>query len=141
MKATIETRRGTIEVELYEADAPKTVANFAKLAGEGFYDDLEWHRIEKDFVCQTGCPEGTGTGGPGYTIEDEPNAHRHLTGTLSMANTGEPNSGGSQFFLCHRPLPELDGKHTVFGRLTKGLDVLYKLKKGDSLDAISVTAD
>ncbi|MFT7622832.1 MAG: peptidyl-prolyl cis-trans isomerase B (cyclophilin B), partial [Myxococcota bacterium] len=103
--ATLETRRGPIEVELYEVHAPKTVANFLKLAGEGFYTDRVWHRVVENAVVQTGCPNGDGSGDAGYTIADEPNALKHLTGTLSMANTGEPNTGGSQFFICVRPLP------------------------------------
>ena len=122
--ATITTSLGTVEVELYPEDAPKTVANFTKLAGEGFYDGLVFHRVIPDFMVQGGCPEGTGTGGPGYTFEDEPNDHKVARGALAMANAG-PNTNGSQFFIVTAgACPWLDGKHTVFGRVTAGMDVV-----------------
>ena len=133
--ARIETDYGAIEVELYDADAPKTVANFLALAERHFYDNLVFHRVISDFMIQGGCPEGTGRGGPGYNVVDEfdGNPHTHLTGSLSMANKGAPNSGGSQFFICHRPLEHLNGKHTVFGRVIRGIDLIYRVKAGDKL--------
>jgi peptidyl-prolyl cis-trans isomerase B (cyclophilin B) len=122
--ATLHTNHGPIEVELHEADAPKTVANFTKLAGEGFYDRVIFHRIIPDFMIQGGDPTGTGTGGPGYTFEDEFNDHKVVRGALAMANAG-PNTNGSQFFIVTTEAASwLDGKHTVFGRVTNGLDVV-----------------
>jgi cyclophilin family peptidyl-prolyl cis-trans isomerase len=127
-QATMTTSEGPITIELFDADAPKTVANFKKLAGDGFYDGLIFHRVIKDFMIQGGCPEGTGTGGPGYTFEDEFNDHKVVRGALAMANAG-PNTNGSQFFLV--TVPEagwLDGKHTVFGQITEGMDVVDKIE-------------
>jgi cyclophilin family peptidyl-prolyl cis-trans isomerase len=122
--ATIETNHGVIELELFTDDAPETVANFTKLAGEGFYDGLIFHRVIPDFMIQGGCPHGTGTGGPGYTFADEPNDHRIVRGTLAMANAG-PNTNGSQFFIVTaEATPWLDGKHTAFGQVTSGMDVV-----------------
>ncbi len=122
--ATLQTNHGAVELELHEADAPKTVANFTKLAGEGFYDGLAFHRVIPDFMIQGGCPRGDGTGGPGYTFEDEQNEHRIVRGALAMANSG-PNTNGSQFFIVTADeCPWLDGKHTVFGRVTNGMDVV-----------------
>jgi peptidyl-prolyl cis-trans isomerase B (cyclophilin B) len=127
-QATMQTSEGTIGLELFDEDAPKTVANFKKLAGEGFYDGLIFHRVIKDFMIQGGCPQGTGTGGPGYTFEDEFNDHKVERGALAMANAG-PNTNGSQFFLVTTAAaPWLDGKHTVFGRVTDGMDVVDKLE-------------
>ena len=112
----MHTNAGAIELELFDEDAPKTVANFRKLATDGFYDGLAFHRIIKDFMIQGGCPQGTGTGGPGYTFEDEINEHKIVRGALAMANAG-PNTNGSQFFIVTAgECPWLDGKHTVFGR-------------------------
>src|SRR5439155_6919531 len=123
-QATMQTNAGTIGLELFDEDAPKTVANFKKLAGEGFYDGLIFHRVIKDFMVQGGCPQGTGTGGPGYTFEDEINDHKIVRGALAMANAG-PNTNGSQFFVVTtEAAPWLDGKHTVFGRVTDGMDVV-----------------
>jgi cyclophilin family peptidyl-prolyl cis-trans isomerase len=123
-QATMQTNAGTIGLELFDEDAPKTVANFKKLAGEGFYDGLIFHRVIKDFMIQGGCPQGTGTGGPGYEFEDEINEHKIVRGALAMANAG-PNTNGSQFFLVTtEAAPWLDGKHTVFGRVTDGMDVV-----------------
>jgi peptidyl-prolyl cis-trans isomerase B (cyclophilin B) len=123
-QATLQTNAGTIGLELFDEDAPKTVANFKKLAGEGFYDGLIFHRVIKDFMIQGGCPQGTGTGGPGYEFEDEINEHKIVRGALAMANAG-PNTNGSQFFLVTtEAAPWLDGKHTVFGRVTDGMDVV-----------------
>ncbi len=122
--ATIETNLGTIQLELFTDDAPETVGNFTKLAGEGFYDGLVFHRVIPDFMIQGGCPQGTGTGGPGYTFDDEPNDHPIVRGTLAMANAG-PNTNGSQFFIVTaEATPWLDGKHTAFGQVTSGMDVV-----------------
>jgi len=122
--ATLHTNAGEITVELFDEDAPKTVENFRKLAGEGFYDGLLFHRVISDFMIQGGCPEGTGTGGPGYTFEDEINEHKIVRGALAMANAG-PNTNGSQFFIVTtEAAPWLDGKHTVFGQVTDGMDAV-----------------
>jgi cyclophilin family peptidyl-prolyl cis-trans isomerase len=127
--ATIQTTEGTVVLELFDDDAPSTVANFRKLAGEGFYDELTFHRIIKGFMIQGGCPEGTGTGGPGYTFDDELNEHRIVRGVFAMANAG-PNTNGSQFFIVTADAcPWLDGKHTVFGRVTEGMDVVDALER------------
>src|SRR5690242_8355040 len=126
--ATMTTNHGDIEFELFDEDAPKTVDNFRKLARDGFYDGLIFHRIIKDFMIQGGCPQGTGTGGPGYTFEDEFNNHKVVRGALAMANAG-PNTNGSQFFIVTADAcPWLDGKHTVFGQVTDGMDVVVKLE-------------
>jgi cyclophilin family peptidyl-prolyl cis-trans isomerase len=123
MNATLQTNHGSIEVELFSADAPKTVDNFAKLAREGFYDGLIFHRVIPDFMIQGGDPSGTGSGGPGYSFEDEFNQHKVERGALAMANAG-PNTNGSQFFIVTaEACPWLDGKHTVFGRVTSGMEV------------------
>jgi cyclophilin family peptidyl-prolyl cis-trans isomerase len=124
----MHTSAGAIELELFDDDAPKTVANFRKLAGDGFYDGLMFHRIIKEFMLQGGCPEGTGTGGPGYTFEDEINQHKVERGALAMANSG-PNTNGSQFFIVTaRECPWLDGKHTVFGRVLGSMDAVDALE-------------
>jgi cyclophilin family peptidyl-prolyl cis-trans isomerase len=126
--ATMQTSEGTISLELYDEDAPKTVENFRKLAADGFYDGLSFHRVIKDFMIQGGCPQGTGTGGPGYTFEDEINSHKIVRGALAMANAG-PNTNGSQFFIVTAgECPWLDGKHTVFGSVSDGLDVVDRLE-------------
>ena len=125
--ATIDTSMGTIELELYPDDAPETVANFEKLAGDGFYDGLIFHRVIPDFMIQGGCPVGDGTGGPGYTFEDEPSGHPVARGALAMANAG-PNTNGSQFFIVTADAcPWLDGKHTVFGQVASGQDVVDRI--------------
>jgi cyclophilin family peptidyl-prolyl cis-trans isomerase len=125
--AAIRTTEGVIVFELFDDDAPKTVANFKKLAREGFYEGLTFHRIIKDFMAQGGCPQGTGTGGPGYQFEDEFNEHKVVRGALAMANSG-PNTNGSQFFIVTADeAPWLDGKHTVFGQVVEGEDVLERL--------------
>ena len=122
--ATIETNHGTIQLELFDEEAPETVANFRKLASEGFYDGLVFHRVIGNFMIQGGCPNGTGTGGPGYTFDDEFNEHPIVRGTLAMANAG-PNTNGSQFFIVTaEATPWLDGKHTAFGRVLDGMDVI-----------------
>ena len=122
--ATMNTTQGAIAFELFDDDAPKTVQNFRKLAGDGFYDGIIFHRVIRDFMIQGGCPQGTGTGGPGYTFEDEFNSHKVVRGALAMANAG-PNTNGSQFFIVTtQAAPWLDGKHTVFGQVTAGMDVV-----------------
>jgi len=128
-KATMKTSEGDITLELYDEDAPETVANFVKLGKAGFYDGLNFHRIIPDFMIQGGCPEGTGTGGPGYTFDDEFNQHKVERGALAMANAG-PDTNGSQFFIVTaQACPWLDGKHTVFGKVTDGMDVVDKIEK------------
>jgi peptidyl-prolyl cis-trans isomerase B (cyclophilin B) len=130
--ATIQTTEGPIVFELFDEDAPKTVENFRKLASDGFYDGLTFHRVIKDFMIQGGCPQGTGTGGPGYTFEDEINDHKVVRGALAMANAG-PDTNGSQFFIVTTAAaPWLDGKHTVFGQVTDGIDVVDKLEGVDT---------
>src|SRR5947199_10791239 len=128
-QATMQTSEGTIGLEFFDEDAPKTVANFRKLASEGFYDGIIFHRVIKDFMIQGGCPKGTGTGGPGYTFEDEFNQHKIVRGALAMANAG-PNTNGSQFFIVTTDsAPWLDGKHTVFGRVTDGMDAVDAIER------------
>jgi peptidyl-prolyl cis-trans isomerase B (cyclophilin B) len=127
--ATMHTSAGPIELEFFDDDAPKTVENFRKLATDGFYDGLIFHRVIPDFMVQGGCPEGTGTGGPGYTFEDEFNQHKIERGALAMANAG-PNTNGSQFFIVTTDAaPWLDGKHTVFGRVTSGMDAVDAIER------------
>ena len=129
--ATLHTSEGSIEIELFPEDAPKTVANFTKLAADGFYDGLIFHRVIPDFMIQGGCPQGIGTGGPGYQFEDEFNDHKVVRGALAMANSG-PNTNGSQFFIVTaEATPWLDGKHTVFGQVTKGQDVVDRIQHVD----------
>jgi peptidyl-prolyl cis-trans isomerase B (cyclophilin B) len=123
-QATIHTNHGAIELELFDDDAPKTVENFRKLASDGFYDGIIFHRVIKDFMIQGGCPQGLGSGGPGYTFEDEINPHKVVRGALAMANAG-PNTNGSQFFIVTTDAaPWLDGKHTVFGQVTSGMEIV-----------------
>jgi len=130
----MHTNHGTIELELFDADAPKTVENFRKLAADGFYDGITFHRVIPDFMIQGGCPQGTGTGGPGYTFEDEINPHKVVRGALAMANAG-PNTNGSQFFIVTAPsAPWLDGKHTVFGQVTAGMEAV------DAIEALPTDA-
>ena len=137
--ATIETNRGTIRIQLHDDKVPKTVANFEKLAGDNFYDGLKFHRVIDDFMVQTGCPQGTGTGGPGYQFEDEfhPELRHTGPGVLSMANAG-PNTNGSQFFITHVATPWLDGKHSVFGQVIEGQDVVNQIKQGDTMTSVSI---
>ena len=144
-QATLHTSEGSIEIELFSEDAPKTVENFSKLAGEGFYDGLIFHRVIPDFMIQGGCPEGIGTGGPGYKFEDEFNDHKVVKGALAMANSG-PNTNGSQFFIVTaEATPWLDGKHTVFGQVTAGQDVVDRIqlveRDGRDKPKTSVTLD
>lgn len=137
--ATIDTSRGTIKLKLHADKAPKTVANFEKLAKEGFYNGLKFHRVIENFMIQTGCPQGTGTGGPGYKFADEfhPDLKHSGSGVLSMANSG-PNTNGSQFFITHVPTPWLDGKHSVFGQVIEGQDVVNAIKQGDVMKSVTI---
>ena len=140
--ATIETNKGTIRVRLEDGKVPKTVENFEKLAKQGFYNGLKFHRVIADFMIQTGCPQGTGIGGPGYKFGDE--FHKELKhngpGVLSMANSG-PNTNGSQFFITHVATPWLDGKHSVFGRVLEGQDVVDSIAQGDKMLKVSVSVE
>ncbi len=138
--ATFETSRGNIEVELFAKEAPKTVNNFVFLAREGFYDGTIFHRVIDNFMIQGGDPTGTGRGGPGYKFEDEfkGNPHKHKVGTLSMANAG-PGTNGSQFFITHIATDWLDGKHTVFGDVRSGQDVVNAIKQGDTLKSVKIS--
>jgi len=145
--ATIETSRGTIVAELFDEEVPGTVENFAKLANSNFYDGLRFHRVIPNFMIQGGCPFSkdandprAGTGGPGYKIKCETsrNVHKHVAGTLSMAHAGK-DTGGSQFFICHGPQPHLDGKHTVFGQVTTGQDIVNEIRKNDQITSIRVS--
>ena len=141
LTAHFDTSRGLIKVELFADKAPLTVANFVNLAQRGFYDGLNFHRVIADFMIQGGCPEGSGRGGPGYRFEDETNnGVRHERGVLSMANAG-PNTNGSQFFITHIKTDWLDGKHTVFGKVTEGLDVVDSVKQGDLINKITIEGD
>ena len=136
--ALIKTSMGDMTAELYPKDAPNTVKNFVDLANKGFYDGLSFHRVIPNFVVQGGCPYGTGTGGPGYTIKCETagNPHKHQAGSLSMAHAGK-DTGGSQFFICHSPQPHLDGKHTVFGK-TEDMDVVNAIRKDDKILSVKI---
>lgn len=141
MQATMSTSEGDIVFELYPNEAPKTVENFTKLAKDGFYDGLTFHRIISDFMIQGGCPEGTGRGGPGYTFEDEFNEHKVVRGALAMANAG-PNTNGSQFFIVTKEDASwLDGKHTVFGKVIEGLDVVDSIRQGDAIKSVKIEGD
>jgi len=140
--ATFETDKGTIRIELFDDKTPKTVANFEKLVTKKFYDGLIFHRVIADFMIQGGCPEGRGTGGPGYKFEDEfhPSLKHDGPGVLSMANAG-PNTNGSQFFITHVATPWLDGKHSVFGKVIDGQDVVDAIKQGDKMTKVTVTVE
>ena len=139
--AHFDTDRGAIRVELAAEQAPLTVANFVNLAQRGFYDGLTFHRVIPDFMIQGGCPRGTGTGGPGYKFEDETrNGLKHERGVLSMANAG-PNTNGSHFFITHVATPWLDGKHTVFGKVVEGLDVVDAIAQGDAIHSVKIEGD
>ena len=133
----MKTEKGDIHIEFFDEDAPNTVKNFKDLIQDGFYDGLNFHRVIPNFVIQGGCPNGTGTGGPGYHIPCEINTQKHLAGSLSMAHAGK-DTGGSQFFICHSPQPHLDGVHTVFGK-TSDMDVVNSIEPGDRM--ISVVVD
>lgn len=140
--ATFETNKGTIRIELFDDKTPKTVGNFEKLCEKKYYDGLTFHRVIPDFMIQGGCPQGTGTGGPGYTFEDEfdPDLKHDGPGVLSMANAG-PNTNGSQFFITHLATPHLDGKHSVFGKVIEGQDVVDSIEKDDKMETVRVTEE
>ena len=141
LNATFDTDRGPIKVELKPEQAPLTVANFVNLARRGFYDGLNFHRVIGDFMIQGGCPQGSGTGGPGYKFEDEArNGLGHERGVLSMANAG-PNTNGSQFFITHVATPWLDGKHTVFGKVVDGMDAVDAVRQGDKIKSVTIEGD
>ena len=141
LTATFDTDRGPIKVELKPEQAPLTVANFVNLARRGFYDGLNFHRVIGDFMIQGGCPQGSGTGGPGYKFEDEArNGLGHERGVLSMANAG-PNTNGSQFFITHVATPWLDGKHTVFGKVVDGMDAVDAVRQGDKIKSVTIEGD
>ncbi len=136
--AILETTKGTIKFELYETEAPITTKNFIDLAQKGFYNGLTFHRVIRGFMIQGGCPKGDGTGGPGYTIRDEFHPKlKHTKGAVSMANAG-PNTGGSQFFITEAPQPHLDGKHSVFGQVKEGQNVVESIKKGDKIIKVTI---
>ena len=141
MKAIITTNKGVMTAELYAEETPITVSNFVKLAKDGYYNGLTWHRVLPNFVIQGGCPQGTGTGGPGYTIDCEVTAEKqvHDRGVLSMAHAGR-NTGGSQFFVCHSKegTSHLDGNHTCFGKVVDGVDVVDDIRVGDTIDSIVI---
>jgi peptidyl-prolyl cis-trans isomerase B (cyclophilin B) len=137
-RAIMETDKGTITLEMFDDDAPGTVQNFVDLANNGFYDGLNFHRVIPSFMVQGGCPNGNGTGGPGYTIKCEINSNKHEAGSLSMAHRG-PDTGGSQFFICHSPQPHLDGVHTVFGK-TEDMDVVNAIRQGDKIVSVKIEA-
>ena len=141
-QAIFETSKGTIRLELFEDKTPKTVDNFESLCEKQFYDGLTFHRVIPDFMIQGGCPEGTGTGGPGYRFEDEfhPELRHDGPGVLSMANAG-PNTNGSQFFITHVPCPHLDGRHSVFGKVLEGQDVDDSIEQGDIMTTVRVVGD
>lgn len=138
-RATIETNRGPLTLDLYPEHAPKTVNNFVFLARQGYYDGVSFHRVIDDFVVQGGDPTGSGMGGPGYSFEDETDGNplKHETGVISMANAG-PNTNGSQFFITHSPQAHLDGRHTVFGKVVEGMDTVNQIQAGDVMEKVSV---
>jgi peptidyl-prolyl cis-trans isomerase B (cyclophilin B) len=135
-RAIMETEKGTINLLLFDADAPNTVKNFVELAEKGFYDGLSFHRVIPNFMIQGGCPKGNGTGGPGYKIKCEINSNKHLAGTLSMAHAGR-DTGGSQFFICHSPQSHLDGVHTTFGK-TEDMSVVNAIRQGDKIISLKI---
>lgn len=135
--AVIETNKGKLVLELFAKNVPKTVNNFVFLAREGFYDGVTFHRVIPGFMAQGGDPTGTGSGSPGYKFADEFTSHKHVTGAVSMANAGS-NTNGSQFFICYAPQSHLDGKHSVFGQLTEGMDVLKKIENGDVMQKVTI---
>ncbi len=132
---------GEIRLEFYAEDAPKTVENFVTLAKKGFYNGLNFHRVVPDFVVQGGCPKGNGTGGPGYQIKAEFNKQKHLRGTLAMARSQDPDSAGSQFYICYGTTPHLDGQYTVFGRVVSGMEHVDRIKQGDKMTSVAITEE
>jgi len=130
-----------IRLEFFPADAPKTVANFVTLAKKGFYNNLTFHRVVPDFVVQGGCPKGDGTGGPGHTVPAEFNKQKHVRGTLAMARSQDPNSAGSQLYICYGPTPHLDGNYTVFGKVTSGIEHVDRIKQGDRMKSVAIVEE
>ena len=132
---------GEIRLEFYPEDAPKTVENFVTLAKKGFYNGLNFHRVVPDFVVQGGCPKGNGTGGPGYQIKAEFNKQKHVRGTLAMARSQDPDSAGSQFYICYGTTSHLDGQYTVFGRVVSGMEHVDRIKQGDKMTSVTITEE
>ncbi|OLD38620.1 MAG: peptidylprolyl isomerase [Candidatus Rokubacteria bacterium 13_1_40CM_2_68_8] len=132
---------GEIRLEFYPEDAPKTVENFVTLAKKGFYNGLNFHRVVADFVVQGGCPKGTGTGGPGYQIKAEFNKQKHVRGTVAMARSQDPDSAGSQFYICYGSTPHLDGQYTVFGHVVSGMELVDRIKQGDRMTSVAITEE
>jgi peptidyl-prolyl cis-trans isomerase B (cyclophilin B) len=130
-----------IRLELYPADAPKTVDNFVTLAKKGFYNNLTFHRVVPDFVVQGGCPKGNGTGGPGYQIKAEFNKQKHLRGTVAMARSQDPDSAGCQFYICYGATPHLDGQYTVFGKVVAGMELVDRIKQGDRMTSVAIVEE
>ena len=140
--ATITLEKGgEIQLEFYPEDAPKTVENFVTLAKKGFYNGLNFHRVVPDFVVQGGCPKGNGTGGPGYQIKAEFSKQKHVRGTLAMARSQDPDSAGSQFYICYGATPHLDGQYTVFGRVVSGMEHVDRIKQGDKMTSITIAEE
>lgn len=134
-RISMKTSKGEMIIELFQDAAPNTVKNFLDLTNKGYYNGLTYHRVIPNFMIQGGCPHGTGTGGPGYKINCEINPNKHQRGSLSMAHAG-PNTGGSQFFICHSAQPHLDGVHTVFGKVVEGIEVVDKIQKDDKMEEV-----
>jgi len=132
---------GEIRMEFYPAEAPKTVENFVTLAKKGFYNGLTFHRVVPDFVVQGGCPKGNGTGGPGYQIKAEFNKQKHVRGTVAMARSQDPDSAGSQFYICYGSTPHLDGQYTVFGHVVSGMELVDRIKQGDRMTSVTITEE
>jgi peptidyl-prolyl cis-trans isomerase B (cyclophilin B) len=140
--ATITLEKGgEIRLEFYPEDAPKTVENFVTLAKKGFYNGLNFHRVVPDFVVQGGCPKGNGTGGPGYQIKAEFNKQKHMRGTLAMARSQDPDSAGSQFYICYGATPHLDGQYTVFGRVVSGMELVDRIQQGDKMTSVTIAEE
>jgi peptidyl-prolyl cis-trans isomerase B (cyclophilin B) len=132
---------GEIRLEFFPEDAPKTVENFVTLAKKGFYNGLNFHRVVPDFVVQGGCPKGNGTGGPGYTVKAEFNKQKHVRGTLAMARNQDPDSAGSQFYICYGNTPHLDGQYTVFGKVVSGMELVDRIKQGDKMTSVTIAEE
>ena len=132
---------GEIRLEFFPEDAPKTVENFVTLAKKGFYNGLNFHRVVPDFVVQGGCPKGNGTGGPGYNVKAEFNKQKHVRGTLAMARSQDPDSAGSQFYICYGSTPHLDGQYTVFGHVVSGMELVDRIKQGDRMTSVAITEE
>jgi peptidylprolyl isomerase/peptidyl-prolyl cis-trans isomerase B (cyclophilin B) len=132
---------GEIRLEFFPEDAPKTVENFVTLANKGFYNGLNFHRVVPDFVVQGGCPKGNGTGGPGYNVKAEFNKQKHVRGTLAMARSQDPDSAGSQFYICYGNTPHLDGQYTVFGKVVSGMELVDRIKQGDKMTSVTIAEE